>query len=502
MRNYSMGKINRANLKKAYFYLKRNGLKSTWYAAKERLEGRKAAAYEFQTPSKAELEEQRRQAPQYHTSFSIVVPAYRTKEKYLRELITCLQKQTYPRWELILADATEDDSVEKIVRAVEGNGAGKLYTEAAADRSMKAGVEQKDDENNGDDASQEKHAPAHHWKDGSIRYVRLAKNAGIAENTNQALPHAGGDYIGLLDHDDVLTEDALYEMAAAIEKGKQAGVEVRMLYSDEDKCDGERTQYYEPNLKEDFNLDLLLSNNYICHFLVLESKLMRELGFCREYDGAQDYDLVLRAAEKLMRREEQIVHIPKVLYHWRCHTGSTAENPQSKQYAYEAGQRALQDFAKRQGWRATAQPLKHLGFYTLQYEGSPLKVRQDLAAVGGRIVRKGKVVGGRMSAEGEIFYKDLPAVYSGYLHRAVLTQDAEALDIRCISVREECRELFEQITGVSYQTVPAKKTGMEIFDTSLLPEGTDYIQISLALSKALRESGYRLLYLPDNESEY
>jgi len=473
--NYSMGKINRANLKKAYFYLKRNGVKDTWYAAKERLEERKMAVYEFISPSEEELTQQREWSKQYHTTFSIVVPTYRTKEVYLRELITCLQEQSYTQWELILADATEDDSVEKIVRSVEAEGASKvLYAGMVADRSMQM-----------------------NWQAGTIHYVRLEKNAGIAENTNQALPLAKGDYIGLLDHDDVLTENALYEMAAAIEKGKQSGIQLQMLYSDEDKCDGERSKYYEPNVKEDFNLDLLLSNNYICHFLVLKSELMKELGFRKEYDGAQDYDLVLRAAEKLMSNEAQIAHIPKVLYHWRCHTGSTAENPQSKQYAYESGKRALQDFASRQGWKATAQHLKHLGFYTLQYTDKPLKTRADLGAVGGRIVRKGKITGGRMTPEGQVYYKDLSTAYSGYLHRAVLTQDAEALDIRCISVREECREMFEQVTGVSYQEIYDRKIGREIFNISLLPENADYMQLSLALSKALREQGYRLLYLPE-----
>lgn len=477
--NYSMGKINHANLKKAYYYLKRNGVKNTWYAAKERLEERKAATYEFIPSTEEELTRQREVADKYRTTFSIVVPTYRTKEQYLRELITCLQKQSYPAWELVLADATEDDSVERIVRAVEAEGGLKVrYKEDAGEECKVAesnSMEQDD------------------FRTGSILYVGLAANAGIAENTNRALAHASGQYIGLLDHDDVLTKNALFEMAEAIEKGKEAGVEVRMLYSDEDKCDGERTQYYEPNIKEDFNLDLLLSNNYICHFLVLESVLMKALGFRKEYDGAQDYDLVLRAAEKLMHQEEQIVHIPKVLYHWRCHTGSTAENPQSKQYAYEAGLRALQDFAKRQGWNAVAKSLKHLGFYTLMYQDGPLKARKDIGAVGGRILKKGKTAGGRMSAKGELFYKDLPAPYSGYLHRAVLTQDAEALDIRCLSLREECWQLFEQVTGVSYQTIH----GEELFDCSLLPEGTDYMQISLALSKVLREQGYRLLYLPD-----
>ena len=443
-------------MKKTLYYLKRNGLKNTWYAVRERLDEKRNAPYSFTPITEEEWEVQRRDAEKYETLFSIVVPAYRTAKQYLQELIDSVTNQSYPRWELIIADATEDDSVENCV---------KEYT-----------------------------------SDERIRYVRLKENAGIAENTNQGLAAAKGDYIGLLDHDDVLTENALYEMAAAIEKGKQAGVEVRMLYSDEDKCNSDRTQYYEPNFKEDFNLDLLLSNNYICHFLVMDSALMKELGFRQEYNGAQDYDLVLRAAERLLEKDEQIAHIPLVLYHWRCHAASTAENPQSKQYAYDAGMRALQDFADRLGWNARAIPLKHLGFYTLLYKSGPLKDRKDIGAVGGRLVAGagGKTVGGRMSETGEVYYKGLPMAYSGYLHRASLTQNAEALDIRCIQVKKELHDLFKEVTGVSYK----KMENYDLFDASVLPEETDYTTLSLKLSKAIRERGYRLLYLPTRIEEW
>ena len=411
-----MGKISVANLKKTIYYLRRNGLKNTCYAVRERLDEKRNAPYSFTPVTEEELAFQRQASQSLATTFSIVVPAYRTGETYLRELVTSVARQTYSKWELIIADATEDDSVKAALERIAGEEKIPLFDYTATA-----------------------------WQDSCIRYVRLKDNAGIAENTNQGLGAAGGDYIGLLDHDDVLTENALYEMAAAIEKGKQSGVEVKLLYSDEDKCNSDRTKYFEPNFKEKFNLDLILSNNYICHFMVMEAALMKELGFRQEYNGAQDYDLTLRAAERLLDNEAQIVHIPLVLYHWRCHAASTAENPQSKQYAYDAGLRALQDFADRQGWSAKAVPLKHLGFYTLQYEGGPLCARSDIGAVGGRLVEGfgEKIVGGRMSETGEIFYQGLPKAYSGYLHRAVLTQDAAALDIRCIQVKEELHVLFK-----------------------------------------------------------
>ena len=442
-----MGKINGANLKKAFYYLKRNGLKNTWYAASERLTDRENASYCFIPPSSKQLEIQREKASGFSACFSIVVPTYRTRENYLREMIDSVIGQSYPKWELILADATEDDSVEKIIRV---------------------------------------------YKDTRIRFIKLEQNLGIAENTNRALEYVTKSYTALLDHDDVLTEDALFEMAEQIEMGKNKGTELKMLYSDEDKCNGARTLYYEPNLKEKFNLDLLLSNNYICHLLVLESSLIKELGFRKEYDGAQDYDLILRAAEKLMEDESQIVHVSKVLYHWRCHTDSTAQNPQSKQYAYEAGRRAVQDFADRKGWRAKAVDLKHLGFYGLEYATSALEERKDLGAVGGKLLERGKIAGGRYGEDGSVYYKGLPAVYGGYLHKAVLQQDALAVDIRMVMVRRECRTLFQQIVGVPYVTLP----GQETFDASVLPEGADIPSLSLAFGKALHRAGYRVLWQP------
>ena len=447
MRTSGMGRINRANIRKTIYYLKRNGILNTWYAARERMEETKKEPYHYQPPAEQELMRQRANPPAYQGLISVVVPAYHTAPQYLRELTDSLLQQTYSNWELILADASADESVEKVIKT---------------------------------------------YSDERIHYVRLKGNAGISRNTNCALEYASGEYIGLLDHDDVLTEDALYKIATAVARRKQAGAEVKMLYSDEDKCDSGRTLYFEPNRKEKFNLDLLLSNNYICHFLVMESRLMKELGFRTEYDGAQDYDLVLRAAERLMERPEQIVHIPKVLYHWRCHSASTAENPQSKQYAYEAGRRALQDFADRQGWNARVAHLRHLGFYKIEYITHVFQNRRDIGAVGGRVLQKGKVVGGRLSEDGVFVYEGLPKAYSGYLHRAVLSQDADAVDIRCIQIRTECIPIFEEVTGVSYRQAP----GTNLFDASALPKDTDYRQLSAEFGKALRNAGYRILYDP------
>lgn len=523
----AMGKINLVNIKKTIYYLKRNGVMNTWYAVKERMEGTQRVPYSYCPISSQELEEQRKWSAERETVFSIVVPAYRTREAYLLELIQSVEEQSYPHWELILADATEDDSVETAFRQMMDLPEEKVESVETKLETEIDGAEQYES-CAGEQLQATLEVPR---GTGRVLYVKLEKNAGIAANTNQALKYATGDYVGLLDHDDVLTPDALYEMAVPIETAREQGITLQMLYSDEDKCNGDRTLYYEPHRKENFNPDLLLSNNYICHFLVMKRELIQSLGFRAEYDGAQDYDLVLRAAEAVrmsagekaltdrsrwQNYREQIVHIPKVLYHWRCHIGSTAENPQSKQYAYDAGLRALQDYADRCGFQAKAVHLKHLGFYALEYPEGILESRQDLGAVGGRVLgyrndtmpddgpvsvvgNKKKagmhcgltVIGGRMSSEGDVYYEGTPAGYSGYLHRAILTQTAEAVDIRCIQVRKECEKLFEQVTGVPYV-----ETNGNIFDVSTLPEGTDCREVSLKLCRSLQEAGYDILYYP------
>lgn len=547
-----MGKFSIANLKKTIYYFQRNGLRNTWNAARERLSGKEDYKAEV-------LTEERRQALRKEAEelllarqkegdsvpfFSILVPAYRTDPAFLRELLESVKEQVYPNWELLILDATEDGQVRGAL--------GTICSELSISlREESLGAENNDCDRVGKakevvfasstDDSKERRACDSSRSAGEelgrraecVRYVALSQNAGISENTNAGLAYVEGDYIGLLDHDDVLTADALYEMTQAIlgmgqeskgNEGADGGLEPYVLYSDEDKWDGEN-KYYELNRKEDFNLDLLLSNNYICHFLVMKTELFKELRLRKEYDGAQDYDLVLRAVAWLMakglRPEEGICHVPKVLYHWRCHSASTAENPRSKTYAYEAGKRALQDFADGQGWDAATEDLKHVGFYRLRYrKNNILQSRPDLGAVGGKVVgpigegvrRENGLVGGRMAEDGSVYYEGLKEGFSGYLHRGVLTQDAEAVDIRCICVQPEFRQLFEQIVGVPYVTLKKdtgegregsrfeeeRNTGSEgFFDAGTLPSNFDVKGKSIAFCKALREQGKRVLWDPD-----
>lgn len=443
-----MGKLSIHNLRKTISYLKRNGLRETLVTIREHLPQSSRETYQYDSPAECSLEQQRRQEWEQPVTFSIVVPAYHTPERYYRELIESVLGQTYPHWQLVIGDAGEDDTLEGLAAS---------------------------------------------YGDERICYHHLSGNRSIADNTNETLQWAEGDYVALLDHDDLLTPDALYEMAAAIERGKRSGRLPGMLYSDEDKCDENVKKFYEPNLKPDFNLDLLLTNNYICHLLVMETKRMKQLGFRAEYDGAQDHDLVLRAAAALWRTPGAILHIPRVLYHWRCHSASTAANPESKLYAYEAGVKASQDFVDSRGWRAKVSMTQHMGFSRTEYDPPILEQRREIGAIGGRVLGKARrIVGGMMDEEGKVQYLGLKDGYSGYLNRAILVQQARALDLRCLQLSEQCRELFSQVIGVEYEE--DETTGMYRWQS--LPPHSDYAGMGLKLSRALGEAGYILLWDP------
>ncbi len=445
------------NLKKTYRYLRRNGVGPAILAAAERLlEERQQKGYAWQAPLEEELEHQRREAASWEKPplFSIAVPAYETPSLYLKELLDSLQAQTWPYWELVLADAGSGGGVEEAAR-------------------------QRGDER--------------------IHYHRLPCNGGIAENTNAALREAKGDYIGLLDHDDFLAPDALYHMACAVRERERAGGRALLLYSDEDKYEetgnGGAGRFYEPHRKRDFDLDLLLSNNYICHFLVMEAGLMKELEERSGYDGAQDYDLVLRAVGRLMDegREDGIVHLPLILYHWRCHQASTAANPASKSYAYEAGRRALEDFCSGRGWKAEVTHLRHLGYYRVSFQGDILAARPDLGAVAGPLPPvRGRLnsgiyeEAGRETRSGEakrqpedlsMRYSGLPTGFTGPFHRAVLPQEAEAADIRTMRVRPEFQEELDRAL-------------------SALRRGADPVRASWEFCALIRAKGLRVRWDP------
>ena len=303
-------------------YLRHFGFKEFMIRVMERTEPEEVPYgpwYEKYAPTPEELEAQRKTKWEEPPVFSVAVPVYGTDPVFLTEMISSVKAQTYPYWELLIAHATkgEDDPLTAL-----------LDKEAAADKR--------------------------------IRVRHLEENKGISANTNAALEMAAGDFAAFLDHDDVLDEAALYLMAAYVKQ--HPGTD--MLYTDEDKISGDGKEHFDPNLKPDYNEDLLRSNNYITHFLAVRKDLLDAAGkLDSAFDGAQDYDLIFRCAEKAGK----IGHVPEILYHWRVHASSTADNPMSKMYAYEAGKRAIEAHLARTGNAGQVTMMKDLGFYRVRY---------------------------------------------------------------------------------------------------------------------------------------
>lgn len=315
------------NIKKGILYLRYYGAKEFKTRLAERFQADTVNYdewYRKHRPSAEELQVQRESTFDYMPLISILVPVYNTPEIFLKQMLQSVREQTYRKWELCIANANPADrAVSDVLHNVVSD-------------------------------------------DPRIRVVDIPENKGIAQNTNAALGIAQGDYVGFLDHDDLLTPDALFEMVEAInKKGKP-----EMLYSDEDKVSTDLTEFFQPNLKPDFNKDLLRSNNYITHFFIAAKDLVERVGkFDEAYNGAQDYDMILRCAECA----KGIVHIPKVLYHWRVHKSSTADNPLSKMYAFDAGKRAIESHLKRCGEKGEVIHTERLGFYRIKYslKGTP-----------------------------------------------------------------------------------------------------------------------------------
>ena len=269
----------------------------------------------------AEIEKQEKTKFKKKPKISIVIPLYNTDTEFFRELLYSVHSQTYKNWELCLADGSEQE-LEEIKKMVE--------------------------------------------KDKRIKYKFLGENKGISENTNEAIKMATGDYISLLDHDDMLEITALYEIVKVINENK----DVDFIYSDEDKFHFIDEPDYAPHFKPDYAPDTLRANNYICHYSVFKKELLEKIGgFNSEYNGAQDYDIILRMSENA----KKIIHISKVLYHWRVHKSSTSMTQEAKPYAILAGQKAIEAHLKRVGLNGTVSEGANAGTYKIDYEirGNP-----------------------------------------------------------------------------------------------------------------------------------
>lgn len=282
--------------------LHENGWSYTWHKVKNKLKHRQEYTALTNTPlfTEEELEAQRAEVFPRSIKFSIVVPLYNTPEKFLHEMIRSVIDQTYADWELCMADGSDEahGNVERICR-----------------QYMR--------------------------KDLRIKYQRLEENLGISGNTNACLEMATGDYIGLFDHDDLLHPAALHEVMRAI-----CEQDADFIYTDENTFHEKPEDAFCPHFKPDYAPDTLRSYNYICHFTVFSKALLDEVGTFRgEFDGSQDYDMVLRLTEKASK----IVHIPEILYFWRAHSGSTAGDISAKPYTMDAARRALGEHLDRVG---------------------------------------------------------------------------------------------------------------------------------------------------------
>lgn len=321
-------KLSPYTIRKGFRYMKHYGPKEFWIRLHERFEPEEVPYgpwYRAYIPTEETLETQRKQKFDYSPLISIAVPAYQTPVEFLRQMIESLIVQTYSNWELCIVNASPDN--EEMQKVLAEYSAG----------------------------------------DSRVRFCNLKENLGIAENTNRAFAMTKGEFVGLLDHDDLLAPNALYEIVKILQDHPQADA----LYTDEDKVTTELDEHFQPHLKPDFNLDLLRSNNYICHFFVVRKSIVEKAGgFRKEFDGAQDYDFIFRCTENA----GEVLHVPEILYHWRTHKASTADNPASKMYAFEAGKRAIEAHLERTGTKGEVSHTQDLGFYRVKYpvQGKPL----------------------------------------------------------------------------------------------------------------------------------
>ena len=321
----------RSNIEKVKFYIKRYGFFSTLKKVFKRIfkikENRKTNQEAYQiwieknTPNEDELEKQKTTKFTYAPKISVVVPMYNTDEKFFQDLIESLNNQTYANWELCLADGSpkKNENLEK-----------------------------------------------YYEKNEKIKYNFLGKNEGISENTNEAIKMATGDYVGFLDHDDILSEEALFQVVKVINQD----LKTDFIYTDEDKID-ENYERFEPYFKPDYSPETLECNNYITHFVVVKKEIIEKIGKLNsEFNGAQDFDFVLRATKVA----NKIKHISKILYHWRVHKNSTAYIADTKNYAFEAGKKVIEADLKREGKSATVEFGQEVpGIYKIKYEviGNP-----------------------------------------------------------------------------------------------------------------------------------
>ncbi len=417
----------RSGIRKIKSYGERNGTAALFFrlveGAGEVLENRRYSLERERTVPAVPLKERETEG----AFISVIIPVCDPDPDHFAHLLDSLMLQTYINFEVVMADGSGGDLAKRVVDAYREDP-GVCF---------------------------------------NIVYKRLKKNLGISGNTNEALKDAAGEYVSFVDQDDFLEPEALYETVQKIRDG------ALMVYTDEDKYDSLTERFLTPNRKPDFNLDLLLSNNYISHLLTVKRNKVEEAGgFRSEFDGAQDHDLLLRLSRVLPR--ETIAHIDRVLYHWRLSPSSTAGNPESKLYAYTSGKKAVEAYFRERGLEVTINDTAHRGFFHPDYSSlsvsrdeyilfvdrrlEPLDPefeermagyfsRAEVGIVGARIIgRNGRTLynGYKLSKNGEMVpeYGKIDHRFSGYMHRASMARETEAVSIHAFAVRSSLKDLI------------------------------------------------------------
>jgi glycosyltransferase involved in cell wall biosynthesis len=271
--------------------------------------------YTYNEPEFTESVRKTLESFSFNPLISVVMPVYNVEAKWLKLAIDSLQRQWYTNWELCIADdASSRSETREFLKTLD---------------------------------------------DSKVKIIFLEENVNISAASNEALALACGEYIALMDHDDELSPNALYEVVNTINES-----DAEFIYSDEDKLEIDG-RFTDPHFKSDWNPDMFLSQNYISHLGVIKKRLVDEVGgWSVGLEGSQDYDLYLKVLEKT----DKIAHIPKVLYHWRKVPGSTAAEFSDKSYAQEAGRKALDHAMKRRGIQAEIHKGKYAGTYRVKYQ--------------------------------------------------------------------------------------------------------------------------------------
>jgi glycosyltransferase involved in cell wall biosynthesis len=372
---FGLPSFNKDSIKKGLNYLKSTGMDGVMSQVRYKMSG-PGLAYnnwykEKHEVDAEEISRQRETHFEFEPLISIIVPVYMTPEFFLRSMIESVMRQSYENWQLCLVDGSQADKVipdrkpsaDRVILQAENDAA-----EAAGQEiSTEAGAESENEPTgvyeNLYSLETERIIHSYMDKDPRIRCFLMEEDTGIADCTNVGIDMSAGTYLAFLEHDDVLTDDALFCVVEALQEKNYD-----LLYSDEDKMSEDGDKYSDPEFKPDFSIDLIRSRNYIHRFLVVSKRLALSIGGLNsEFDGGQGYDFILRCIENT----ENIKHISRVLYHYRVHTQGFRNA--KREHSYEVEKRALAEHLKRCGEYATLGVSDLQGVYKVHYEtpGNP-----------------------------------------------------------------------------------------------------------------------------------